>query len=268
MPSLVRAWPLRRVSRKKDCGCYVKYVGEVTRRQCSHNPVLDNNDNMRDYLICCYFIRGQRMGAWPLMLIAFNDHDHDFLPSDICSLDADFLRDMAWPPDTHPSFHNAFMDGKFIVQHSAKGHCLWHLIRVRSISSSFLWRIVEQIDFLDNKRRRRSLSCQNLKYWGILSSLSVPVSLPQVNKKVWSIQFPQQRNNKSSTIILKICDLATKGTMVNPFKITVAVVVTLDTGKGMDPVIIDCLRKARSIGKDMYTEFMSSVYRKKNKSPC
>ena len=48
---------------------------------------------------------------------------------------------------------------------------------------------------------------------------------------------------------LLLCDLVKVGTVVNPFNETSSELTTLNTGKVMDPVIIDCLKNAPTIGE-------------------
>ena len=48
-----------------------------------------------------------------------------------------------------------------------------------------------------------------------------------------------------------------EGTVVNPFNETSSELITLDTGEVMDPAIVDCLKNAPTIGKNMFTEFVT-----------
>ena len=54
-----------------------------------------------------------------------------------------------------------------------------------------------------------------------------------------------------------LCDLVKEGTVVNPFNETSSELITLDTGEVMDPAIVDCLKNAPTIGKNMFTEFVT-----------
>ena len=54
-----------------------------------------------------------------------------------------------------------------------------------------------------------------------------------------------------------LCHLVKEGTVVNPFKETSSELITLDTGEVMDPVIVDSLKNAQTIGKKMFTEFVT-----------
>ena len=48
-----------------------------------------------------------------------------------------------------------------------------------------------------------------------------------------------------------------EGTLVNPFNKTSSELITLDTGEVLDPAIVDCLKNAPTIGKNMLTEFVT-----------
>ncbi|KAJ8411103.1 hypothetical protein AAFF_G00181380 [Aldrovandia affinis] len=49
-----------------------------------------------------------------------------------------FLKDMATLPDTHPSVHEAFMEGKFVVQRGDKKFSLMALDQSQEHSITFL----------------------------------------------------------------------------------------------------------------------------------
>ena len=79
---------------------------------------------MRDYLLTNYrFVRGQRMGDWPLTLSACDELCPWFFTfghTNSARWMPVFLKDMACLPETHPSIYNAFMEGKFVVQRGEK----------------------------------------------------------------------------------------------------------------------------------------------------
>ena len=59
--------------------------------------------------------------------------------------------------------------------------------------------------------------------------------------------------------LIVLCDLVKEGTLVNPFNETISGLTTLN----MDPVITDCLKNAPTIGKNMFTEFVTDRFEKK-----
>ena len=54
-----------------------------------------------------------------------------------------------------------------------------------------------------------------------------------------------------------LCDLVKEGTVVNPFNETSSELITLDTGEVVDPAVVYCIKNAPTIGKNMFTEFVT-----------
>ena len=79
---------------------------------------------MREYLLInCRFIRGQRVGHWPLTLNACNELCPWFSPLDTQTMPAGYpfcLIYLARLPEIHPAVHDAFVEGMFVVQRGDK----------------------------------------------------------------------------------------------------------------------------------------------------
>ena len=102
------------------------------------------------------------MGNWPLTLNACDDLCPWFFAfghTNYAHWTPVFLKDVACLPDTHPSVHEAFMEGKFVVQRSDKKFSLMALDQSQEHSIKFL----ELKDSMVSQRRKRSLSFQNLR---------------------------------------------------------------------------------------------------------
>ncbi|KAJ8387599.1 hypothetical protein AAFF_G00152950 [Aldrovandia affinis] len=129
---------------------------------------------VRDYLmINCRFIRGQRVGNWPLTLNACEDLCpwlFAFGHTNYARWMPIFLKDMATLRDTHPSVHEAFMEGKFVVQRGDNKFSLMALDQSQEHSIKFLQEDSGSKGSMVSMRRRRSLSSQNLKSWVQISS--------------------------------------------------------------------------------------------------
>lgn len=86
---------------------------------------------VKEYLLInCRFVRGQRIGDWPLVLKACQELCPWFFVfghTNYSSWIPVFLRDMARLPQIHPSIHTAFMNGLFVVQRSNKKFSLMAL---------------------------------------------------------------------------------------------------------------------------------------------
>ena len=97
---------------------------------------------VRDYLLInCRFVLGQRMDNWPLTLNACDDLCpwlFAFGHTNYAHWTPVFLKDVACLPDTHPSVHEAFMEGKFVVQRSDKKFCLMALDQSQEHRINFL----------------------------------------------------------------------------------------------------------------------------------
>ena len=97
---------------------------------------------VQDYLlIICRFVRGQRVGDWPLTLDACTDLCSWFFAfghTNYARWIPVFLKDMAALPEIHPSVHEAFVEGKFVVQCSDKMFSLMALDQSQEHSIKFL----------------------------------------------------------------------------------------------------------------------------------
>ena len=160
---------------------------------------------------------------------------------------------MARLPDTHPSVHKAFMEGKFVVQRSDKKASLMTLDQSQEHSIKFLKQNSEAKGFYGQPEEKEVIE---------LSKPEVLKSIDEFERACFPASRKQQRaeypdcsaaeEKKFLNHLKTLCDL------VNPFKVTIPDLITFDTGEVMDPAIIDCLQKAHGIGKDIFTEFVSS----------
>lgn len=102
-----------------------------------------------------------------------------------------FLNDMANLPDTQPAVHEAFMEGKFVVQRGDKKFSLMALDQSQEHSIKFL---------KEDSGSKGLYARQGEKEINKLSKLEVIRAidefenacflLPQARRKVWNIQSP------------------------------------------------------------------------------
>ena len=74
-----------------------------------------------------------------------------------------------------------------------------------------------------------------------------------------SLEHPESSvagQNKFLKHFKAMCDLASEGKVVNPFRETGPELITLDTREVMDPEIALILKEAANIGKSNFTEFV------------
>ena len=97
-------------------------MGKATCQQCPNNMLLDNSERIY-LLINCRFIRGQRVGHWPLTVNSCNELCPWFFVfghTNYARWLPVFLKDMAKLPEVHPAVHDAFMEGMCVIQRGDK----------------------------------------------------------------------------------------------------------------------------------------------------
>ena len=112
------------------------------KRLISNVPTINYWTSVREYLLInCRFVRGQRLGNWLLTLNACDEicpWCFAFGHTNYARWVPVFLRDMARLPETHPSVHEAFIAGKFVVQLGDKKSSLMSLDQSQEHSTQFL----------------------------------------------------------------------------------------------------------------------------------
>ena len=159
------------------------------KRLISNVPTINYWTSVREYLLInCRFVRGQRLGDWLLTLNACDEicpRLFDFGHTNYARWVPVFLRDMARLPKTHPSVHEAFMAGGFVVQRGDKKSSL--MSRFHSQEHSIQQESKEVIE-LSKPEVLRAI--------GEIECACFFASTPT---KVWSIQSHQLLNRKSSS---------------------------------------------------------------------
>jgi len=131
------------------------------------------------------------VGDWPLTLDACTDLCSWFFAfghTNYARWIPVFLKDMAALPEIHPSVHEAFVEGKFVVQCSDKMFSLMALDQSQEHSIKFLKEDSGTKVSMASKRRRRLLSFPNLVLRVMVEFENV--SLSASNKDV-SLLFPE-----------------------------------------------------------------------------
>ena len=94
------------------------------KRLVNNVPTICYWTTVREYLLInCCFIRGQRVGHWPLTLNLCNELCPWFFAfghTNYARWLPVFLKDMAKLPEVHPAVHAAFMEGMCVVQRGDK----------------------------------------------------------------------------------------------------------------------------------------------------
>ena len=112
------------------------------KRLINNVPTINYWTSVREYLLInCRFVRGQRLGDWLLILNACDEICpwlFAFGHTNYARWALVFLRDMARSPETHPSIHEAFMAGTFVVQRGDKKSSLMSPDQSQEHSIQFL----------------------------------------------------------------------------------------------------------------------------------
>ena len=168
-----------------------------------------------------------------------------------------FLKDMACLPETHPSVHEAFMEGKFVVQRSDKKFSLMALDQSQEHSIKFLEEDSGAKGLYGQPEEKEVIALSKPEVLRVIDEFENAV--PSASNKEDNLEHSEssvaEQNNFLKDLETLLC-LVKEGTVVNRFKETGPELVTVDTGEVMDSVIVNCLREAPNIGKAMFTEFV------------
>ena len=240
------------------------------KRLISKAPTICYWTTVRDFLLInCRFIRGQRVGDWPLTLNACDDMCSWFFAfghTNYARWMPVFLRDMARLPETHPSIHEAFMEGKFVVQRGDKKCSLMALDQSQEHSITFLKEDSGARGLYGQQEEKEVIELSKPEVLRTIDEFESAYFNASNNNDIF--EHPESsaaEQNKFLNHLKALCNLVKEGTVINPFKETGPELITLDTGEVMDPAIADCLRKAPNIGKAMFTEFVSNRIEKASK---
>ena len=156
-----------------------------------------------------------------------------------------FLKDMACLPETHPSVHEGFMEGKFVVQRSDKKFSLMALDQSQEHSIKFLKDNSEAKGLYGQPEAKEVIALSKPEVLRVIDEFENAV-LSASNKEV-NLEHPESsvaEQNNFLKDLKALLNLVKEGTVVNPFKETGPELVTLDTGEVMDQVIVNCFRES------------------------
>ena len=98
--------------------------------------------------------------------------------------------------------------------------------------------------------------------WWFLKTLCPYLTSCQIAKMCHQVRNLHENMDIPTPLL---CDLVKEGTVVNPFNETSLELITLDTGEVMNPFIIDCLKNAPTIRKNMFTKFVNDRFEEASK---
>ena len=240
------------------------------KRLISNAPTICYWTTVRDYmLIQCRFVRGQRTGDWPLTLKSIEEicpWFFTFGKTNYARWTPVFLKDMGRLPQIHPTIHEAFMEGKFVVQRGDKKFSMMALDQSHEHSIKFLKEDSGAKGLYGQQEEKEVVELSKPEVLRVISEFE-SASNPESNTKD-SLEHPESsaaEQNKFLKHLKAMCDLANEGQVVNPFRETGPELITLDTGEVMDPEIAKSLKEAANIGKSKFSEFVVSRIEKATK---
>jgi len=240
------------------------------KRLISNAPTICYWTTVRDYmLIQCRFVRGQRTGDWPLTLKSIEEicpWFFTFGKTNYARWTPVFLKDMGRLPQIHPTVHEAFMEGKFVVQRGDKKFSMMALDQSHEHSIKFLKEDSGAKGLYGQQEEKEVIELSKPEVLRVISEFE-SASNPESNTKD-SLEHPESsaaEQNKFLKHLKAMCDLANEGQVVNPFRETGPELITLDTGEVMDPEIAKSLKEAANIGKSKFSEFVVSRIEKATK---
>ena len=217
----------------------------------------------------CRFVRGQRLGDWQLTLNALTNLCPWFFVfghTNYARWIPVFLRDMARLPDGHPSVHEAFVEGKFVVQRSKKKFSLMALDQSQEHSIKLLKEDSGTKGLYGQKDEKEIIELSKPEVLRVIEEFE-DATFSALNNEI-SNEHPEASVTEQKRFLQdlnSLIDLVTDGTIINPFKDTGAELVTLDTGEIMDPEVVRSLTEAPKVGSNMYAEFVSERLEKGSK---
>jgi len=173
------------------------------KRLISNVPTINYWTSVREYLLInCRFVRGQRLGDWLLTLCACDEicpWCFAFGHTNYTRWVLVFLRDMALLPETHPSVHEAFMAGKFVMQRGDKKSSLVALDKSQEHSIQFLKEDSGAKGLYGQQESKEVIELSKPEVLRAIDEFECACFSASTPPKVWSIQSHQLLNRKSSS---------------------------------------------------------------------
>ncbi len=174
----------------------------------SHNLLLDHSSRLHAYTGCilCHFVHGQWTGDWPLTLKSIEEVCPFFAfgQTNCAWWTPVFLKDMPRLPQIHPTVHEAFMEGKFVVQCYDKKLSMMELDQNHKHSIKFLKEDSGAKGLHGHQQEKEVIKLYNQGHWGSLVSLKV-FCINQTQSTGLNIQNHQLLNQISFSNTSKLC---------------------------------------------------------------
>ena len=150
------------------------------------------------------------------------------------------------------------MAGKFVVQRGNKKSSLMALDQSQEHSNQFLKEDTGAKGLYGQQESKEVIELSKPEVLRAIDELACAcfsASTPYESLEHPEVSVAEQKNFIKH--LNALCDLVKECTVVNPFNETSSELITLDTGEVMDPAIVDCLKNAPTISKNMFTQFLT-----------
>ena len=210
------------------------------KRLISNAPTICYWTTVRDYmLIQCRFVRGQRTGDWPLTLKSIEEICPWFFAfgqTNYARWTPVFLKDMARLPQIHPTVHEAFMEGKFVVQRGDKKFSMMALDQSHEHSIKFLKEDSGAKGLYGQQEEKEVIELSKPEVLRVISEFESVFNAESNTKD--SLEHPESsaaEQNKFLKHLKAMCDLTNEGKVVNPFRETGPELIYLRYGRSHGP---------------------------------
>ena len=221
-------------------------------------------------LLLCRLLRAQRTGDWRMTLNTCTDLCSWFFAfghTNYARWMPVFLHDMKHLPEIHPSVHDSFIQGKFVVQRSNKKFSLMALDQSQEHSIKFLKEDGGTRGLYGHQEEKEVIELSKPEILRVIEEFETAT----INGLKADISFEHQESSiaeqrKFLLDLRTLLNLVEEEIVVNPYKETGSDLVTLDTGEVMDPEISKSIDKALKLGQEMFNEFVRERIEDKSKS--
>ena len=153
-----------------------------------------------------------------------------------------FMRDMTSLPESHPGVHEAFMQGKFVVQRGDKKFSLMALDQSQEHSIKFLKEDSGTKGLYGRQEENEIIELSKPEVLKVIAEYeNASLSMPKTYACAEHPESSSAEQRKFLRDLKGLTNLVTEGRVVNPSKETGPELVTLDSGEIMDPEIAKCL---------------------------
>jgi len=181
-------------------------MGKATHQQCSNNLLLDHSARIHAYHSRFVRVSEQVTGHWHSNLLRKCVRGFSpFGQTNYARWTPVFLKDMERLPQIHPTVHDAFMEGKFVVQRGDKKFSMMALDQSHEHSINFLKEDSGAKGLYGQQREKEVIELSKPEVLRVITELGVFSILCRTQRTCFNIQNHQLLNRTSSSNTSKLC---------------------------------------------------------------